>query len=46
MKEIKQSVVEQTHLTDADLVERLPSGKQTVFDNRIGWCRTYLKKPV
>ena len=44
MKEIKQSVVEQTHLTDADLAERLPSGKQTVFDNRIGWCRTYLKK--
>ena len=22
----------------------LASGKQTVFDNRIGWCRTYLKK--
>lgn len=22
----------------------LPSGKQSVFSNRIGWCRTYLKK--
>lgn len=44
MKEIKQSVVEQMHLTDADLAERLPSGKQAVFENRIGWCRTYLKK--
>lgn len=44
MKEIKQSVADQMHLTDADLAERLPSGKQAVFENRIGWCRTYLKK--
>jgi len=21
-----------------------PSGKQAVFDNRVGWARTYLKK--
>ena len=44
MKEIKQSVADQMHLTEADLAERLPSGKQAVFDNRIGWTRTYLKK--
>lgn len=44
MKEIKQSVADQMHLTDVDLAERLPSGKQAVFDNRIGWTRTYLKK--
>ena len=44
MKEIKRFVVEQVQLTDEDLSERLPSGKQAVFENRIGWCRTYLKK--
>ena len=44
MKEIKQSVADQKHLTETDLAERLPSGKQAVFDNRIGWTRTYLKK--
>ena len=44
MKEIKQMVLDQIHLTEAELSERLPSGKQSVFDNRIGWARTYLKK--
>lgn len=44
MKEIRQSVADQMHLADADLAERLPSGKQAVFENRLGWCRTYLKK--
>lgn len=44
MKEIKQLVIEQVQLTELDLAELLPSGKQTVFDNRIGWARTYLKK--
>ena len=38
IKEIKQSVADQMHLTDADLAELLPSGKQTVFDNRIAPC--------
>ncbi len=31
-------------LTDADLNELLPSGRQPVFINRLGWARTYLKK--
>lgn len=31
-------------LTTEDLSERLPSGLQPVFDNRVGWARTYLKK--
>lgn len=44
IKEIKQDIIEQIHLTENDLVELLPSGKQTVFDNRVGWARTYLKK--
>ncbi|CAA9551901.1 Mrr restriction system protein [uncultured Synechococcales cyanobacterium] len=31
-------------LTDGEKEEILPSGKQAVFDNRVGWARTYLKK--
>jgi restriction system protein len=31
-------------LSEAELRELLPSGKQELFDNRVGWARTYLKK--
>jgi len=31
-------------LSDEDLAELLPSGKQTRFQNRLGWARTHLKK--
>jgi restriction system protein len=31
-------------LTEQDRKEILPSGQQYVFDNRVGWARTYLKK--
>lgn len=31
-------------LTEEELRERLPSGKQSKFDNRVGWARTHLKK--
>ncbi|AFY69577.1 restriction endonuclease [Thalassoporum mexicanum PCC 7367] len=31
-------------LKEEDLTELLPSGKQTVFANRVGWAKTYLKK--
>jgi len=30
-------------MSEAERKELLPSGKQEVFDNRIGWARTYLK---
>lgn len=32
------------NLTEEDIAEKLPSGKQTLLENRIGWARTYLKK--
>ncbi|NDJ17694.1 restriction endonuclease [Myxacorys almedinensis] len=32
------------NLTDAEKQDLLPSGKQPVFDNRVGWARTHLKK--
>jgi restriction system protein len=31
-------------LSEIELKELLPSGKQELFDNRVGWTRTYLKK--
>ena len=44
IKEIKQAAAVDLGLSDDDLAELLPSGKQGLFDNRIGWTRTYLKK--
>jgi restriction system protein len=35
---------DQFQLTDDERRELLPSGKQAVFDNRVGWARTYMKK--
>ncbi len=31
-------------LTEAEREELLPSGQQPIFDNRVGWAKTYLKK--
>lgn len=44
LKELKGWVADYFHLSEIDLTELLPSGRQTVFSNRIGWARTYLKK--
>jgi restriction system protein len=44
LKEIKSAVAKELSLNNEDLAEMLPSGKQAVFENRIGWARTYLKK--
>ncbi len=33
-------------VSEAERKELLPSGKQEVFDNRVGWARTYLKKAL
>lgn len=44
LKEIKAAVIDTFHLSEDDLAQVLPSGRQTYFGNRIGWARTYLKK--
>jgi restriction system protein len=33
-------------VSEEERKELLPSGKQEVFDNRVGWARTYLKKAL
>ena len=44
IKEEKQQIIDDFQLTESEISELLPSGKQAIFDNRMGWCRTYLKK--
>lgn len=41
--ELKDSVAKLLNLTESDRAELLPSG-QSVYDNRIAWAKTYLKK--
>ena len=43
-REAVNQVAEQFGLTEEERKELLPSGNQEVFDNRLGWARTYLKK--
>lgn len=43
-KELYKNLSQWAKLTDAEMQEWLPSGKQLVYKNRIGWALTYLKK--
>jgi restriction system protein len=44
VRDIIEKLSEQFGLTDEERKELLPSGQQAVFDNRVGWARTYMKK--
>jgi restriction system protein len=44
LKELDAVLTKQFALTKEDLDERLPSGTQKVFINRLNWAATYLKK--
>ncbi len=37
-------LAEKFDLTEEEKKELLPSGQQALFDNRVGWAKTYLKK--
>jgi len=39
-----QYLAGQFKLSDAEQRELLPSGQQPIFNNRVGWARTYMKK--
>lgn len=43
-KEVREIIASSMNITDADRAEMLPSGKQSTFDNRVAWARTYLDK--
>jgi len=43
ISEVRKRVAEAEALQPNDLQETLPSGRQTVFANRVGWAVTYMK---
>jgi restriction system protein len=44
LREIIEGLADKFNLNDEERRELLPSGKQPIFDNRVGWATTYLKK--
>lgn len=44
LREAIEKLAKYFRLSDEEMQEMLPSGRQTTFDNRVGWARTYLKK--
>jgi restriction system protein len=44
MSDLSAALTKEFKLSETDLREFLPSGKQAIFPNRMGWARTYLKK--
>lgn len=43
-KDVRNAIATAMSLSEIDLAEMLPSGKQRTFDNRVAWARTYLDK--
>jgi restriction system protein len=43
-REVIDQLAEEFELSDTERRELLPSGQQPVFDNRVGWAKTYMKK--
>src|SRR5713101_1270206 len=44
ISELRERIAREMGLTEQDRAELLPSGKQAIFDNRLGWAKTYLEK--
>lgn len=44
MAELRERIAREMNLGEDDRAELLPSGKQAIFDNRLGWAKTYLDK--
>lgn len=44
LNEIREFLTQYFSLTDEDKAERVPSGTQTKFDNRIYWTKSYFSK--
>jgi restriction system protein len=44
LRQVIDSLIKLFKLTQEEQHELLPSGKQAIFDNRVGWARTHLKK--
>lgn len=44
LRESIDTLVKAFNLTEQEKRQLLPSGQQPIFDNRVGWARTYMKK--
>ena len=44
LKDVKKSLINKFKLTDEELQVKIPSQRAYLFDNRLGWANTYLKK--
>jgi restriction system protein len=44
LRDVINELAEVFNLSEEDKAETLPSGKQSILDNRVGWARTYLTK--
>lgn len=43
-RDLIENLVTEFQVTDEERKELLTSGNQAIFDNRVGWAKTYLKK--
>ena len=43
-KDVRTYIAHEMNISDVDLAEMLPSRRQTTFDNRVSWARTYLDR--
>jgi len=43
-RDLIEALATEFQLSEAERKEMLASGQQPIFDNRVGWARTYLKK--
>ena len=46
LKELYQVLADQMQLYEEARSQLLPAGSQSIFCNRVGWARTYLKKAL
>jgi len=44
LKQVKKILIKHFHISDEELREKIPSQRAFLFDNRLGWANTYLKK--
>jgi restriction system protein len=43
-RDLIENLANEFQVTDEERKELLASGNQPIFDNRVGWAKTYLKK--
>ncbi len=43
-RDLIEKLANEFHVSDEERKELLASGNQAIFDNRVGWAKTYLKK--